>query len=404
MVAESRPAAAITPTQATQGWERFRDDAREAVLTRIVATKSATQAGDQRPSGLVRATVLQRLNAAEALVDISGKAFHIQTKQALTAGSSVVLRIVDDRSFQQSEAPARFQLGPTAGGAGAAVGTAQSAQALRGVAPTPMPAPAALQTGNADANVKLSGASRLLLALDNEQPILQRQAVTLANLNIQASTDPLLAAQRLQQAVSQTGLFYESHLQEWTDGRRSTTALQREPQAALSPGQNRPQAEEAGEGANRPAVTPEQSATRGLQAALNAIPDTLRSLVHEQISVLVTGKMMVEGDWANQPFELEVEPDEASGHDADLPLAWRASITLHTPTLGKLVLKLALHGTQTQLHILPDTQQTRGQALRDLQQHLQQGVMALHEALSNRGIQLAEFQVPIKSRLSGGTS
>src|SRR5690606_9123907 len=128
-------------------------------------------------------------------------------------------------------------------------------------------------------------------------------------------------------------------------------------------------------------------ATRGLQAALNAIPDSLRPLVHEQISVLVTGKMLVEGNWADQPFELEIEPDEAAGHDADLPLAWRASMTLDTPNMGKLVVKLALHGTQTQLHILPDTQQTRGQALRDLQQHLQQGVMRLHEALSSRGLQ-----------------
>lgn len=400
MVAESRPAAAVTPTQATQGWERFRDDAREAVLTRIVASRSPTQAGEQRPSGLVRATVLQRLNAAEALVDISGKAFHIQTKQALAPGNSVMLRIVDDRSFQQTEAAPRFQLDTSAAGTRPAAGT-QSAQNVRGVAPTPMPAPAALHTGNADAAVRLSGASRLLLALDNEQPVLQRQAVSLANLNIQASTDPLIAAQRLQQAISQTGLFYESHLHEWSEGRRAPNALQREPQAALSPGQNPPDPDDSKAATQRATGTPEQAATRGLQAALNAIPDSLRPLVHEQISVLVTGKMLVEGQWADHPFELDIEPDDSHGHDADLPLAWRTSITLHTPTLGKLTVKLALHGTQAQVQIQPDTQQMRGQALRDVQQQLQQGVMSLHESLAGRGLQLAEFQVPIKSRLSG---
>jgi hypothetical protein len=442
LVTETRPAQAVSGVSPVQSWERYRDDARNAVLARLISTapvrapgQAAPTAAETRaaanaplPAGLVRALVLQTKGASQALVDIAGKAYLVNTRQALNPGSTVVLRLLDEQSFSQAEAlgvttvPIRPGELRAAAAANAAAGTAappeeaaaaqagqaaDAARGVRGVMPTPMPALAQLHTETGDAKVELSGSSRLLLALANEtatdETATPQRSVPLATLRLDPRADTAVTAQRLQQAVEQSGLFYESHLQQWQDGRRSLDTLGKEPQAALSPGPQGPETDDAQlraahlQAGDAP-DTPEQSATKGLDAALRAIPDDLRPLVHDQISLLESGRLIMQGAWGEQPFQLEVEPDQSHAQDTELPKAWRVRLTVNTPHLGQTQLDVALLGNATQVVVRPDTKTLRGQALLDAQTLLQSATMELQQALDARGVAMSELTVTTSNR------
>ena len=420
MVADTRQAQAVSGVAPVQSWERYREDAREAVLARLLNVSGAGAAGGARapgaaslPHGLVRATVLQANSDTEALVNIAGKPYLINTRQPLSPGVTVVLRLLDDRTFLHGQdggrtggprLPAdgggRGQSAPahTASGTGAA-SRETAVHAVRGVAPVPMPSLAELKLETGDTKVLLSGSARLLLALVDEAGGVQR-SVPLDTLRIPAGTPPDAAARQIQQAVQQSGLFYEAHLQEWREGRRPVEALRAEPQAALSPG---PQARAPAAPAGGPApaaepATPEQSAAKGLQAALAAIPADVRQIVQDQIAALASGRLFLQGAWEAQPFTLEIEPDESRGDDADLPLAWRVRLSIQTLHLGTMQVDVALAGTDTRIAIQPDTRTLRGQRLRDLQTRLAAGGLELQQALDAQGLRMSDLKIATASR------
>jgi len=419
---DSRQARAITGVAPVQSWERYREDAREAILARLLnvpgsragGASARPPGGTALPHGLVRATVIQANNENEALVDIGGKPYLVNTRQALSPGANVILRLLDDRTFLQGQGLGKAGLrepgerearsGPgTASGPAPAAGDkadrAGAAASPRGVSPVPLPALAELKTETGDTKIQLSGSARLLFALVSEGGGLQR-GVPLASLNIAADTAPAVAAQRMQQAIEHSGLFYESHLQEWREGRRSLEALRAEPQAAFSPGpppRTPPEAPSSAPAAQPPS-TPEQNAAKGLQAALGAIPADMRPLVQDQIALLASGRLLLEGTWGERPFTLEVEPDADSRHDPDLPLAWRVRIQVDTPHLGKLEVDVSLSGTDTQVAIRPDTKALRGQRLRDVQAQLAAGGLDLQQALDSQGLRMSDLRIATASR------
>jgi len=114
-------------------------------------------------------------------------------------------------------------------------------------------------TANASAQPNLSSTGRLISFLLTGQP--EPQPARLANnrpLLPTAPTTPTQTAQlvpMLRQAVSQSGMFYESHQAQWVLGKLDTAALLREPQGQASaraaqttttPGANSPPALPAG--------------------------------------------------------------------------------------------------------------------------------------------------------------
>jgi hypothetical protein len=351
---------------------------------------------------------LQANSDSEALVDIGGKSYLINTKQALASGANVILRLLDARDFANSAAQG-FKLRPGSAAQPGVVESSQNAEqpaAIRkvGVAPTTLPALAELNTDSSEVNVRLSGSARLLSALAGQPNALQR-LVPLTPLALGGQVNTTESAQRIQQAVEHSGLFYESHLQEWQEGRRSLASLRAEPQAALSPG---PPAKEAP--AQPPPTqteapsTPEQNAAKGLQAALGAIPADVRPLVQDQIALLETGRMALLGTWEDRQFTLEIEPDDSSSaKGGDIPLSWRVRIQLDAPNLGKLDLEVALTGTQTQVTVRPDTRVTRGQALRDLQATLTSSSMELQQSLDARGLQMTGLNITTTSKAAVST-
>lgn len=420
MVADTRQTQPVSGVSPIQSWERYREDAREAVLARLLNVSGGSAAGGARPPGsaglphgLVRATVLQANSDSEALVNIAGKPYLINTRQALSPGATVVLRLLDDRTFLHGQDGGRIG-GPRSPGEGGgrgqgplALATAdaesvspdQATRAVRGVSPVPMPSLAELKLETGDTKVMLSGSARLLLALVDETGGTQR-SVPLDALRIPAGTPPDETARQIRQAVQQSGLFYEAHLQEWREGRLPIEALRAEPQAALSPA---PQARDQAPSAGFPApaaepATPEQNAAKGLQAALAAIPPDVRQVVHDQIAALASGRLFLQGAWAEQPFTLEIEPDEGKGADAGLPRTWRVRISIQTRHLGTMQVDVALDGTDTRIAIQPDTRTLRGQRLRDLQARLAAGGLDLQQALDGQGLRMSDLKIATASR------
>lgn len=67
----------------------------------------------------------------------------------------------------------------------------------------------------------------------------EQRAITLAQgqaLMPASSSDPQVLSGKLQQAVTSSGVFYESHLKGWAEGRTPLSALLREPQSQFMPG------------------------------------------------------------------------------------------------------------------------------------------------------------------------
>jgi len=420
LVADTRQTQPVSGVSPTQSWERYREDAREAVLARLLNVSGGNAAGSARPPGtaglphgLVRATVLQANSDTEALVNIAGKPYLINTRQALSPGVTVVLRLLDDRTFLHGQDGGRIG-GPRSPGEGGGRGQGllapatadaeaaspdEATRAVRGISPVPMPSLAELKLETGDTKVMLSGSARLLLALVDETGGTQR-SVPLDALRIPAGTLPDEAARQIRQAVQQSGLFYEAHLQEWREGRLPIEALRAEPQAALSPA---PQVREPAPPAGAPApaaepATPEQSAAKGLQAALAAIPSDVRQVVHDQIAALASGRLFLQGAWAEQPFTLEIEPDEGKGADAGLPRTWRVRISVQTRHLGTMQVDVGLDGTDTRVAIQPDTRTLRGQRLRDLQARLTAGGLDLQQALDGQGLRMSDLKIATASR------
>ncbi|GAA4342368.1 hypothetical protein GCM10023144_44340 [Pigmentiphaga soli] len=420
MVTDTRQTRAVSGVTPVQSWERYREDAREAILARLVhGGGTRVDASGQRqpapqPAGLVRATVLQANTESEALVDIAGHSYLVNTRQALTPGASVILRLLDDRSFFGVDDPRRPAARPSTpagdptadeaagAGEGADAHEAGAARATRGVVPTVMPALAELRMESGSLDVRLSGAARLLFAL-TAQASGSARMVPLAPLDTADLDDTSRLAQRLQNAVEQSGLFYESHLQEWREGRRSLDALRAEPQAALSPGPGPHPEAASSEPADTTPATPEQNAARGLQAALGAIPDDVRPLVQDQIALLESSRLALQGAWDGRPFTIEVEPDASQARD-DIPLSWRIRLRLDTPNLGKLEVDIALRGTEAQVNLKPDSRGARGASLREIRAQLADATPELQQALDARGLRMTGFGVAAQPRQAGARS
>lgn len=136
-----------------------------------------------------------------------------------------------------------------------------------------------------------------------------------------AAGEPLLPAPpgkpqeltpRLQQAVSQSGLFYESHLKAWAEGRTALASLLREPHARYMPGKSHGAAQAAlaalGETAHPPSAG--QTATAGSTANL-VDPKLLPALLGGEMAGEALGEL--EASLAQAPAPAlpgaDAEPD-----------------------------------------------------------------------------------------------
>ena len=149
-------------------------------------------------------------------------------------------------------------------------------------------------------------------------------------------------------ALSQSGLFYESHQAQWLAGSRNTTQLLQEPQnqpadvvkAAMIQDSNKAQANTS--------VTL-NSATAGQERiSIPGIPDHLQPLIQQQLNALETRQVQWQGQiWPNQEMNWLIKEEEtprsASGEEGK---QWATQIQLNLPNLGEVsaTLRFNNHG------------------------------------------------------------
>lgn len=248
--------------------------------------------------------------------------------------------------------------GPAAAGT-ASSGAAATQQAAGTAQASALAAQAARASGDPGATLSPAGqvlGSVLAAVLKLEQPA---RAVT-ARVPVLAapSKDAAALAPALRQALEQSGLFYESHVAAWAEGRRELATLAHEPQM-----QDRPV---------NPA-DPEPAQLINLQLG-----------AQEQDSVAWQGQL-----WPGQAMQWEISrdaPQQERGQPGEVAEpAWQSRLKLRFPLFGDIDATVVLHGGQVAIRVALDD--ADGAAL------LRSHTAALEGALAAAGTPLSALSI-----------
>lgn len=152
-------------------------------------------------------------------------------------------------------------------------------------------------------------------------------------------------AKSLQDALGSSGLFYESHVAEWAEGKRPLADLQREPQMQR---QEAPAGRQSAESLARAAqAAPDLSAAQMINQQLHA---------HEQQRVQWNGEA-----WPGQAMQWEVQREERNARDGrdsgrgqddhEPDTVWRSGVRFSLPMLGKVAASVTLVGDQVHIQL-----------------------------------------------------
>lgn len=182
-----------------------------------------------------------------------------------------------------------------------------------------------------------------------------------------APTDVNQFAADLQHSLSTSGLFYESHLADFTLGTRALSSLMEEPQ------------------------------NQGIQATA-----TTHQLIAQQLNILETQRVLWHGEiWPGQLAHWQVEADaqrqEDSGALAEKTIS--SSLSLELPNLGAITARVRLVGDKLNIAIVADESGTVDT--------LQNKALQLAEALQQHGrldgisIQANQAESPLEAERDG---
>lgn len=232
---------------------------------------------------------------------------------------------------------------------------------------------------------RLSQVGRLISALVRRPPGEHGQPLLDASVLLpEGPSDASRSAPRLRDALSQSGLFYESHQAQWVAGHRSLEQLRREPQARLGAG-DRARLDEK-PGASQ-AITIADDAPQIAELRGGPVhPDTF-ALVRLQLEALEARHAPWQGEiWPGQWLEWQTGQSEEE-RDADRQPAWYTSLALEMPSLGALRVRavLAAEGVRLTLNCADEAVARR---LRDAGAELDNGLRA-------RGLALAALNITL---------
>lgn len=206
-----------------------------------------------------------------------------------------------------------------------------------------------------------------------------------------SSAAPLAPA--LQQAITESGLFYEAHQSQWIAGRLPLESLLREPQGRHSRTLTPPAtavATAATPAAEVPSgATPARTSDASAQSATAVtLPDDLQPLVQQQLDAAATQHIAWRGDiWPGQTMQWEIqeEPPRQQGEQEESATQWSTTVRLVLPQLGELsaALRLTPAGVSVEL----------ATAEGDSVEALRNGQAALADALEAAGVPLLSMQV-----------
>lgn len=171
------------------------------------------------------------------------------------------------------------------------------------------------------------GGSLVAMALQARERAQPAAIATAAPLAGSARAAAPEMAQALARAVTESGLFYESHLERWSRDAYPRDALAREPQAGWPRG---------GDASAGPGPT---------------VPAAAHAMLSRQLDVLDTRAIAWSGlAWPGQPLQVTIEEQARDVHDRDAEpspgpaRAWRTRVVLDLPSLGPVEARLALTG------------------------------------------------------------
>ena len=229
------------------------------------------------------------------------------------------------------------------------------------------------------------------------------------------STQDLLPL--LKQAITQSGMFYESHQAEWVEGRFAKAALLLEPQGKLSsplafstasadqqtsaallksqvpanPGEPATTPRLAADVAQTPgsSIDGSKTATQSLgQAPGQLLAPQTQALVQQQLESLATQNFSWQGQvWPGQEMRWEIDEDAArrAQEDDETAAKWSTRLHLTLPNLGEINAQIRLQGNQITLEMSAGTEETR--AL------MRASSVALRSQLDEAGLTLASMGV-----------
>jgi hypothetical protein len=216
----------------------------------------------------------------------------------------------------------------------------------------------------------------------------------------------------LRQAISESGMFYESHQAEWVEGRVSKAQLLQEPQGKLAPlTAARPESLHASESANSGRVAADvagplptrstdsligtlqttQAATGQLALAAPTVAPQALALVQQQLEAFATQNFAWQGQvWPGQQMDWEIEHERARGDRDDTNVGsdgekWQTRLRLTLPHLGEVDARLHIHDRQISLSVVASDVETR--AL------LRSDVASLRGQLEQAGLDLASLGI-----------
>lgn len=246
----------------------------------------------------------------------------------------------------------------------------------------------------------------------------------------------------LRQAVSSSGLFYESHLRQWVDGKLALAQLQQEPQARQSPltprppslplsteggssspglqttvlpdeapspgtrtmaeGNLRPFGAQAVSGphdgdAPQPATLAPGDAEAPTRTGSHAVADPLMPLVQRQLDTLATHQMSWAGQvWPGVQMQWDIfDPDDHSAaqqgdEDDGTAKFWRSALRLTMPNLGNVEVRLVLSPQGLKVSIDTDKQETASE--------MRNTGTTLQNSLETSGVHLLQLKVSSHER------
>ncbi|HLP98544.1 MAG TPA: flagellar hook-length control protein FliK [Sideroxyarcus sp.] len=254
----------------------------------------------------------------------------------------------------------------------------------------------------------LSAASRMLSSL-SQQPLERSYVRPIQSAPLwtgeQTAPDITQLANKLNQALSHSGLFYESHQAQWIAGMRPTSQLLLEPQNQL------PHTAHNGSGGQLPAMQNNPDAggkaallqniaeTGGRTAAaqtavanvsaqtLSQLPDDLRTLVQQQLNALETRQVLWQGPvWQGQEMTWEVREDSSHRNArGEQESQWNTQVHLDLPNLGGVTARLSFtHGALNLALDVADPQS---------RERLGKASSQLVAALTERGIPVIQTKI-----------
>jgi hypothetical protein len=332
-------------------------DARQQAFQRAVQTLLGKS---------VQGAVQARMSDGSFLVKVAGTSARMMLPPGAQVGSDVTMTLValnPRPTFQISSdgnAPtlAYAEAGPEDGLAAALRSNAVAAGLLSKASAATL-----MQTLAAGApEPELSDAARTistLLTKAQSGPNPPQAILGTTPLMASSTTGTPQLAQALQDAIGRSGLFYESHVAEWAEGKRSLTELLREPQMQKSM----------------------QAADADLASAQLV---NLQLRTHEQDKVRWQGEA-----WPGQKVEWEIDKDAPDGKQdgEEAQPAWRSGVRFRLPLLGKVEASVVLVGGALHIQIQTDTAESAA-ALRAQAGVLQQSLEASGAALASLAINL----------------